>query len=270
MFTTRPHRLRLMAGSAARIVWNIPSISARSTPCHAASSTFVMSCRGSHDPPALFTRMSTGPSSCSARVNIFRTSSPFAVSARATMARVPSPAIAFTRRRLFVAEVRPFVPWFRTTSAPSRAKVSAMLLPMPSPVLPVTRAARPLSDPDMLREPHPVNNCIEADPHEELSGRRRPGGPKFRISDFRAILFIAREGHGLRDGLDHAANRRFRHVRYRERDSDRVGNRHRPPVRFANIEHRVGSRDSGYCLPRLARGHAPDEGPRSDSKSVGR
>src|SRR5437899_11233874 len=229
----------------------MPSISARRTPCQAASSTFVMSCRGSHNPPALFTRMSTGPSSCSARMNIFRTSSPFAVLAGMTMARAPSASTAFTRRRLFVAEVRRFVPWFRTTPAPSRAKVSAMLLPMPSPVLPVTRATRPFSDPDMRREPHPVNNCIEADPHEELSGRRRPGGPKFRISDFRPILFIAREGHGLRDGLDHAANRRFRHVRYRERDSDRVGNRHRPPVRFANLEHRVGGRDSGYWLPGL-------------------
>src|SRR5207244_2297636 len=117
---------------------------------------------------------------------------PFAVSARTTMAREPSASTAFTRRRLFAAEVRRFVPWFRTTSAPSRAKVSAILLPMPSPVLPVTRATRPFCDPDMLREPHSVNNCIEGDPHKScpLDRARRP---KFRTSDFRLIPFIARE-----------------------------------------------------------------------------
>jgi len=153
----------------------MPSISARRTPCQAASSTFVMSCRGFHDPPALFTRMSTGPSSCSARMNIFRTSSPFAVLARTKMAPEPSASTAFTRRRLFAAEVRRFVPWFRTTSAPSRAKVSAILLPMPSPVLPVTRATRLFSDPDMQRKPHPLNNCIEEEPHDDLSCPLRPG-----------------------------------------------------------------------------------------------
>src|SRR2546426_1992691 len=269
MFTTRPHRLRLMWGSAARIVWNMPSISARRTPCQAASPTFVMSCLGSHDPPALFTRMSTGPRSCSARTNIFRTSSPFAVLARTKMAREPSASTAFTRRRLFAAEVRRFVPWFRTMSAPSRAKVSAILLPMPSPVLPVTRATRLFSDPDMLREPHSVNNCIEGDPHKSCP--LDPGcRPKFLTSDFRPIPFIAREAHRLRDGLDHATDRRFRHVRHRERDSDRVGDRHRPPVRFADIEHRVGSRHPGYRFPRLARGHTPDEGARPNPKGVGR
>src|SRR5437016_1190454 len=64
-------------------------------------------------------------------------------------ALAPIRSIASTRRRLFAVEVRRFVPWFRTTFAPSRAKVRAMLLPMPSPVLPVTRATRPSRGCDM-------------------------------------------------------------------------------------------------------------------------
>ena len=137
MFTMAPLRCLVMAGRTALVQWNVPFRLTSSTAFQ--SSSFMRSSRPSRVMPALFTRMSMRPSSVSNRSAIAATSAHSATFALMTSARRPCDNTARA-----VSSARVTSRSTTATSAPSRAKASAMARPIPW-AAPVTIATFPAS-----------------------------------------------------------------------------------------------------------------------------
>src|SRR5690348_3682507 len=132
MFTIRPARRFIMPLITAFVVWNAPLRLASSTASQSASVS--RSRRLSRVSPALFTRMSMGPSADSAAAMAASTWTPSATLQANPAARSPSSAAMAADR----ACSRPTT----ATLAPAPWRARAMASPMPR-VLPVTKATLP-------------------------------------------------------------------------------------------------------------------------------